>query len=533
MTPSSAPFLARLGSERLALGMVFALTWLLYFNAGYNHVYVYGGSSDALTISGFLWKADWLLHGAPGIDDRSFFGQHFSPLLLPFGLASHLFGFDHGQWFAIVTGLWHALATVIFAAVVRVVARELGFQAAAGISAAAGLAFALTWLHAGMAYLPHFEILEAGLLIGSLALIMRQSWRWAAIALALLWLTREDAGLHLATFLAALTLAVGLQERRWPMDWIALTAGALIAALVAFRLGPLLASYSMNLGQLIYFGEPLFSHLSLADTAERLVRFFTRRTPVWVPLAVLLVAGILLRDLRYIAGVVAVLPWLILNVGLARTGSASSLDGYYAFPILVAVAWPSLVALLEIHQPTGRSSGKAIWLSLQALTLAAASSPPIRLEPPRLGSHYASHRMSIVDVAHTAEASRAFSRAIERHRDELGEVAVTLHAALLAPWTLNRIEWSEDFEAYGRDYASLDTFLAFDHPFSCPHTQAFAARAALPYRYSVPGTRIVLYSRHSREAMPNLAPRLQPVAMDAPLCRWWLREGRPAPHQSR
>ena len=55
----------------------FVTAWL-YHNATLNHFYIFGSSTDSLWFAGMLWHGDWLLHGPPGIEPRS-----YSPRISP------------------------------------------------------------------------------------------------------------------------------------------------------------------------------------------------------------------------------------------------------------------------------------------------------------------------------------------------------------------------------------------------------------------------------------------------------------------
>lgn len=222
-----------------------------------------------------MWRADVALHGAPAIDARSFFGQHFSPLLVPFGLASHLFALDHVQWYAVVVGLWHAFTTTVVAWAVQRVACAYDCRPLTTtlLTLGAGLGFALTSLHASFAYLPHPEILIPGLLILALCALAERAYGLASIAVMALFLTREDGGLHLATLSAALALVSVLQDRRWSRTWLLLTVLGTAASGFEFWLRPKLATNSFSLLGIVYLGDPPLAQVSFGETVERLRSF--------------------------------------------------------------------------------------------------------------------------------------------------------------------------------------------------------------------------------------------------------------------
>lgn len=508
----SRPELRSPAAPSWAVLAVFAITFILYRNAVLNHFYEFGGGTDPLWFSGMLWRGDWALHAPPGIDDRTFHNTHFSPFLLIPALFSHLVGYDHVAWFAIFIGAMHALATAAAAWICWQAARAR-WEAPwiADVAAAAlGFGFAVCGTQAVFMGLPHYEIAIPAFIIallGALALgRKRAAWFLFVAVLA----TREDSGIHAATFLLPLGVFVRWQEKRWLRQELLFAALGLVYSIAVILAKPHLFPEGVSFFRINLVGDPPFAHVTYAEISRRVDFLFWQVGRAWIPLALLAVYTLVRRDLAMLAGAIAVIPWIVLHAVFVTHETGATLGYYYVFPILVSLAWPSIVALYRART-LAPGSDSSSWLLLQLAVIAAAFTPPLHSKRPHYVSNYQTMSFRQSEEALNAETYRAFTRALENGRRELGRLAANVWAVSLAPHVLRRTDWIDMRSASDRlDPTGLETLLIFDGYWPCPEVNALVASVRMPNAFGVPGTRIVVLTRKSLDELPTIRPLLAP-----------------------
>src|SRR5438552_2379672 len=246
----------------LAVGIVpFAAfaTLILY------HFYIRGG---------FLWDSGLLafLIGAndprlpvpPIMADGSFFAIHVAPIFVALSPIRSLLPLTGLQFFALFSGLCHALpALAVFWVLYS--GYRLRTPLGVGVAAVLALTFSFNGLALAIARYPHFEMLiVGGVLLFLVALIQRRRVL-AGVLFAICLATREDAGLHL---FAVLFLLIALNRYRglgWRMQRAEI-AFAVIA--ICYSVSILALQHLMFTGQSsfarIYLGEPAFRKLTFA-----------------------------------------------------------------------------------------------------------------------------------------------------------------------------------------------------------------------------------------------------------------------------
>jgi hypothetical protein len=208
----------------------------------------------------------------------------------------------------------------------------------------------------------------------------------------------------------------------------------------------------------------------------------------------LILAGALQRDLLIAVGGFAVIPWILLHTLLGIHITVWSMGFYYAFPVLAAVAWPSLLRLYRMRPAQLRGSDTQ-WLLLQSVVVLLASMPMLGKELPMYGSRYAFFSFAAPGSLARMEAYREFDAVLPSARPALGVVAANIAAVGLDPFTLRRDEWLEALPADDASLARIDTVVLFAAPYQCPQFDALIARMNLPFTFTVPGTRIRLLTR--------------------------------------
>jgi hypothetical protein len=518
MSASTEPHAAASWLPPPAVWLVFAITLLLYRNATLNHFYAFGSGTDPFWFAGVLWHGDLALHGPPGIDERPFYFVHVSPLLTLPALLSHVLPFSPQQWLALVLGFMHAFTT---AALTWCACMAAGTKARSGmtqlLAGAIGCAFALCALQAEFMGLPHYEIILPGLLIAFLAALALRNIPVALVFFILLLGAREDAGLHAFAFLAPLIVLVRWRQGRWLQHETYFAAAGLAVSLVLIVVMPQFTSYHQSLFREHYVGEPPFAHVTPQQVQERLHFLALQNAHIWGPPAALILAGLLRRDWLTLVGGVAVLPWVLLHTLLGIHITVWTMGFYYGFPVLAAIAWPSLLRLYRTGPAQLRGSD-AQWLLLQGIVVLLASMPTLSKELPMYGSRYAFLSFAAPGSLARMEGYREFEALLPSARPALGVVAANLAAVGLDPFTLRRDEWLEALPADDAALARIDTVVLFAAPFQCPQFDTLIARMQLPYAFTVPGTRVRLLTRKLPEELQLLAGVLVPQPPPAQNC---------------
>ena len=492
--------------------LVFAISFVLYYNGILNCFYEIGATSDPSWFSALLWRAGPELINPAFINDDNWLGMHFTPIFYIPAILSHLLIFDPIQWLAICFASMHAFASASVAWVSRRVAVRLDANRAWSDTGAAliGLTFALCGLQAVFLWLPHYEIAIPALLVATCAALALQrplaSWVFFVVLLGV----REDAGLHLATFLAPLIVITLWREKRVlrrELLFVALAIAYSVAASMAMRQ---LFPGGGELFQAHYIGDPPFAHVTWDELSKRFNILFWQTGRVWAPLAVIAAYSLLRRDIEMLIGAVAVMPYLVIQVALARHGAAWELAHYYTFPVLFSLAWPTILALYRSGPAALRGSVRD-WPWLPLAVIAAAYVPPMNSKLPFYGSNYRDLSFFVQQGTLSADKYRSFAVIMSIGRPELGRLAAVEAALSFAPRVIRNNEW---FRAWKPGDSikpeNVDTLLIFDGIRPCPDVNALAAAANLQHTFQVPGTRIVVATRRSLSELPTFRPLLAP-----------------------
>jgi hypothetical protein len=190
---------------------------------------------------------------------------------------------------------------------------------------------------------PHIELAIPALFLFFLALRSAGYRISSCIALGLCLLVREDAGLHAGAALSLLAVAQwGSNEPR------AVVRENVLIALICFAYSFSALTfqnlfYPAPFGYLkkVYLGDPIGSHLSLELVLHRVPVFFIDKAYVTWPLIILLAVAAWKRNAILAVGPASVLPWMLLSV-LAASIFPGSLTSHYSYPVIIAIAWPSV-----------------------------------------------------------------------------------------------------------------------------------------------------------------------------------------------
>jgi len=211
------------------------------------------------------------------------------------------------------------------------------------------------------------------------------------------------------------------------------------------------------------------------------------------------------RNPAIVLGFAAALPWLLLHL-LAKAPLAGMLASYYAFPFLIALAWPLLGVMRQQQSTASAGTRKAVIAPFAAL-LCLSFVPGIGIhDPGRLPLPRA-----FWDPPSSAQqvATDRFVIALVAARPMLGRLSVDNSVAALAP---NAFAQSDVPFLQGNANVphgastSPDTVVYLAEGYDAQRLRAMADAAGLNRRYAISGTQIHLATGHRLEDVPPLAP---------------------------
>jgi hypothetical protein len=485
----------------LAIGIpLMAFTNLVLY-----HFYARGSFVlDTGLLASLMWHSDAALTQPASLGGGSFFGTHVSLLFLPLSALSWCLPFSMPQFFAGFVGFSHALLAL---PVFWLLVEGFGLRRGAGpwIAALAALGFAFSGLAIAIARYPHFETLIAAFfLLFAVAQVLGHPR--LAVAFFILGLaTREDAGFHYVAvlgLLVALNVACGVPWRQQRTE-STFALAALFYAIAVMAVQRLVFPETSAFAR-VYLGDPPLAHLSVGLIADRILFFLLSRPYILYPALGASIWALRARNPTIVLAFAAGLPWLLVHL-LAKGPLAGTLVSYYAFPFLIALAWP-LLAVMRQRQRSGNAGGPTSVIVGFAALLALSFVPAIGIhDPGRLPLPQAFwDPPSRAQQAATDRAVAAMSAA----RPMLGRLLVDNSIAALAP---NGSAQSEVPFLQGNGTApseaapSPDTVVFFTEGYDAARLRAIAGAVGLPRRYVVPGTQIHLAARQRLEDVPLLA----------------------------
>ena len=409
---------------------------------------------------------------------QSFFAFHIAPILLLVSAVSAVLPVSMPQLFAGFVGLSHGLlALAVFAVLVCGYGMRRTWQLV--LATLASCAFAFNGLAIAIVRFPHFETFGAACLLLFFSALVLERARLAIVSFLFALATREDMGLHVFGFLVvwvALNWLGGLPRRlnvRLARFAIVALAYSTTVLLLQHWFFPKSSSFVR-----IYLGEPPLSHLSADLVTTRLSLWLTLHPAVILPAAAILVLALRTRDPYFAVGYVACIPWFLLHL-LAVSKLAGLMVGYYAFPFLIAMAWPLFAGLISGRRETAGGAIRPFQPAIGLLALAALSLLP-------LGRDWDPGRITLPDAflhPPSAEQQRLTDRAIAAiaaASPALGQLVVTESVAALDPFAFSHAQIA------GWQNAPANTAVFFADGFATEQLGAFPSNSV----HVVPGTEI-------------------------------------------
>ena len=453
-----------------------AVPFLVFWRMTLFHFYVRGAFlQDSGQLAYLLWHSDMLLTQSASAGAGSYLAVHMVPLFWLISAVSWMLPASMAGFFALFLGASHALlAFAVFWLLVS------AYRTPPWIAALLGIAFACSGLAFAIARYPHFETLIPAFFL-LFATAQRLGHSKLAVSFFVLGLaTREDAGLHYAILLLLVAAWSGWKGTAWRYAVVALVYVVVVAVLQR------LCFPGTSAFERIYLGNPPLAHLTPWSVGTRLLNMLLNRPYVLWPALGACVWAVRKRDPAVVLGYVACLPWLLLNT-LAAGPMAGMLVSYYAFPFLIAMAWPLYVG-----------AGWRGFAVLLALSFVPAQVPhnPGRLFLPA----------SVLNgpSAETRDAIERAVSAIVAARPELGVLVADNSVAALAPNGFSRREIL--FGDSSDETTPPDTVVFFIDGYDAQKLE----NAALPRHYAMPGTPIRLISRLQLESVPAFAGLIAP-----------------------
>jgi hypothetical protein len=407
----------RIPVSRWALLITALVPAFAYSNFILNHFYAQGAYFlDSGVVAGAIWRRDAWLTYAPLFPIGSLYAYHVMPLLSLFTIASRFLPIGLPGWFALITGIGQALPAI---GIFWLLTGGLGLHSSRGLAIAAILAigFAFSGIPLAIILFPHPEIFLAGGLILLCAAIAQEWYGIAAGCLMGTLLVREDAGLHAFAILFLAVMWNWYRRRPWreQRPLILLASIGLLWSVTAILFKQIVFPDQHPLFVEDYLGDPPFGNISLHLVLARLVGLPVYRAYVFWPGLAAVIWAVRSRIPSIALGYLAFCPWLLLHV-LANRAIPGTLSGYYAFPFLVASAWPLAAVIIDARQrgiqPDRRTAlaGFSVMLALSFLGLSKQWNPGqldlLRnfMTPPSLARERATNRAIEVLLAGSTDS---------------------------------------------------------------------------------------------------------------------------------
>jgi hypothetical protein len=456
----------------LAAILVFGVPFFLYYRLVLFHFYIRGGFLlDTGLLASLMWHSPLAMPVPMALGGQSFYATHVSPILSVVSAISELLPVSMPHLFAGFTGVSHGLLGL---AMLWLLVEGHGMRRGRHLVLAmlASCAFAFNGLALAVARYPHFEIFGAACLLLFFIALTLERRAIAIVCFILALATREDFGLHAFGFLTMWLAAGWLRGVRRTVSLAAFAAAALIYSVAALLLQHWAFPDQSSFVR-IYLGVPPLAHLSWGIVTLRGFGWMMLHSAILLPAIATLVWAERTRDPFIIAGYAACVPWALLHL-LAVSDLAGWMVGYYAFPFIIAMAWPFLAGATRSKPiPSLQPAVRVLGLVALSLLPIGHDYDPGHIALPEAFLHAPSARQQRL----TDDAIAAVVAA----RPVLGRLVVDNSIAALAPLAFAHQEIA------GWEEAPADTVVFLADGFDAAR---LLAAPGLTLRYAVPGTEV-------------------------------------------
>lgn len=504
--------------ETLVVIAMLLLVMRLIANAVMNQFYDTGALSDTYSFSALAWRNDWTLEQCKGLGGGSFFMVHISWFFWIPSLISYMFEMDRIPFFSLFHGTLHAaLALGVWVLLKEVWKGQRWWEVVSRVAIAG--AFAFNANSQSMLGQAHQEIAGPAFTLLFLWAHFNKRPGVALISFVLALSQREDMGFHIfgALFLVLLLDWV----RRVPRDaWKGIAIYA--ATAILYSVGVLLLkTYVIGDGGIFrnhYLGALPFGHVTENLLWNRIENLMLYRHWIMGPGIVALLWAAAARNPYIAAGWFAFGPWLLVSV-LAKIEIAGNLSLHYAYPFVIAGAWP----LLAISKAFCEPRRIAPFTAKMAVPFAAALllvQQPVSVYPFQLKHWWFNFTLQPATLA--ADRFSEMERRIHIALPELGEVRADMAAFGIAPYDFDqwvhtfKTEWwsptSRSWEKIEEPESGVDTVFYFTEAYQQDAVKALLKENQLDNHYMLPGTKLYVSTRLRLSDMPAFRGVLIPAA---------------------
>jgi len=304
---------------------------------------------------------------------------------------------------------------------------------------------------------PHYEVAIPALLLLSLAFLFYGQHALSFLALAFGLACREDAGLHYFGMFFLLYLYSLRPGKRYGVGisrshYIKLGVSCAIYSAVAIIVQKM--NYQQDIDTLkIYVGSPPFAHVTRAFLSDRYNFYVTYMEHILAPFVVTMIIALTRRDLFLTLGWLSVIPWLAFSF-IANSPQAGILRSYYAFPVILALAWPAVAYAARDRKDPGRNPS----LYLQDLALVVLVSILAFVHGATWNHDNTPWKsVGLHWTGRVAPAEHAL-RDLFAERTALGRFIVDDAIASLVPGAIDEENWKYQFE-WGDQVANIETVI--------------------------------------------------------------------------
>jgi len=318
------------------------------FNSVMNNAYQYGSTFfDSAEFATVIWRSGLTLEMGPAFAGN-IYPTHASTINYIPALFSYLWWGDRMNYYGFVYALlYFATVYTAYAIMLPMLAgRCAPWLAALG----AALLFCGQILFDG-AWEMRSDFF-AGLFL-PLAFLdwQKRRYQWALLWFALGNMVREDIGIMV---IVPIALLAGLQWWAARRSDVALARERLVwgirtgALCLVWALATIYIQkhyfpvYDLLQDQYYDRANP-FGHLSRALIDERLAYHWQYARGIWMPLAVVGIAAVALRDMQMMVGFVAFMPYIV-GMFFSKSDMSAQLSSYKPFMLPVCLLWPALLA---------------------------------------------------------------------------------------------------------------------------------------------------------------------------------------------
>lgn len=339
------------------------------FNSVMNNAYEYGSTLfDSTQFATVIWRSGLTLDLGPVLAGSTYI-THASTINYIPSLFSYLWFGDHMDYYGFVyASLYFAIIYTAY-----LIMLPLNEGRLAPLLAALGAAL----LFCGQIMFDCSWEMRSDLFVGLFLPLAFLSWQKRHYKWALLWFTlanmvREDIGIMVTVPVVLLSSLQWWEARKSdPVLARERLAWGIIISIICFvwAVGTIYIQKTLFpvydlLQDQYYDTSNLFGHLSWELIDKRLTYLSENAKGIWMPLAVLGIAALLLRDWQLMVGFFAFMPY-ILAMFFSKSDMSAEFSSYKSFLLPVCLLWPALIAY-------GRSEGmRRCFLLVQAAILAS------------------------------------------------------------------------------------------------------------------------------------------------------------------